>query len=83
MRSHATTEASYGSSPSARSSRAHTSSRRSRLYLPYISPISRLYLAYISPAQVTLAKELLRLNCALTRVADGMRRHISLVRLLI
>ena len=31
-------------------------------------------------AAVTLAKELLRLNCALTRVADGMRRHISLVR---
>ena len=29
---------------------------------------------------MTLAKELLRLNCALTRVADGMRRHISLVR---
>ena len=34
-------------------------------------------------AAVTLAKELLRLNCALTRVADGMRRHISLVRLVI
>ena len=29
---------------------------------------------------MTLAKDLLRLNCALTRVADGTRRHISLVR---